>query len=76
MTVDMGRDIDEFHRNPASLGLSLNGRLKPRYAFAELHSRHQAGLSVLFIYPDRRFARAVDRPLDEYQTWLAQHLKR
>jgi hypothetical protein len=72
----MGCDISELQRNPACFGLSLDGRLRPRYAFAELHSRHQAGLSHMFFPTDPRFARFVGRPLDEYQTWLAQHLKR
>jgi len=50
--------------SPASFGFSLDGRLRPRYAFAELHAHHQAGLSVLFFYTDPRFARHVGRPLE------------
>jgi len=76
VTIEMGCDIDELNRNPASLGFSLDGRLRPRHAFAELHSHRRPSLCALFMYPDRRFARAVGRPIDEYQTWLARYLKR
>jgi len=72
----MGCDIDELQRNPATLCLSLNGRLKPRYAFAELHSHHDLNLTSLFTYTDPRFARSVGQPVEEYQTWLAQYLGR
>jgi len=76
VTVEMGRDIAELQRNPATLCLSLDGRLKPRYAFAELHSHHDLNLTSLFTYTDPRFARSVGQPVEEYQTWLAQYLGR
>jgi len=75
VTIEMGRDIDELRRNPGVFTLSLDGRLRPRYAFAELHSRHQASLSHMFFSTDPRFARFVGRPLNEYLAWLEAHRK-
>lgn len=73
VTSEMGRDITELQRNPTCFGLSLNSRLRPRYAFAFLHSRNRYSLSALFFSCDFRFARFVGRPLEEYHTWLQSH---
>jgi len=74
VTVGMQREIVELQRNPACLHLSLNGRLKPRYAFATLHLKHTLGISTLFYKSDPLFCRSVGRPFEEYKHWLAHYL--
>jgi len=75
VTIDIGRAVVELNQNPTCFTFSLDGRMRPRYAFAELHAHHRSSLCALFIYPDSRFVRFVGRPLDEYHMWLATHLK-
>jgi hypothetical protein len=72
VTVEMGRDIAELQHNPACLSLSLDRRLRPRYAFAALHSKQMLGLSTLFFTSDLRFAKSIGRPLAEYEDWLSK----
>jgi len=73
LTFEIDRDISELQRNPACLGMSLDGRLRPRHAFATLHSKQHASFRTLFAYTDRKFARLVGVTYDDYQTWLRHH---
>jgi hypothetical protein len=76
VTVEMARDIKELQRSPEVFTRSLERRLRPRYAFATLHSKQCSSMGVLFVYTDRRFSLHVGQPLHVYQAWLSQHFQK
>jgi len=76
VTAEIGRDVAELRRRPVTFCLSLDGRLKPRYAFAALHSKHHLGIGSLFHYPDPRFVKLIGRSLEDYRDWLSRHIQK
>lgn len=72
VTITMGRQVTDLQRFPACFGLSLKGRLIPRYEFAVLHSKQHLSLSTLFGCTDERFSKILCQPPAAFCEFVAQ----
>jgi len=75
VTSTMRRDVTELHNYPACFGLSLTGRLVPRYEFAALHNRHHLALGTLFGFGDEPFVKWMGQPHAAYKDFVSRRMR-